>query len=109
MEGNKLAIHKTLEGSKLTLELAGRLSTATVSELENELKREINRITDLVFDFTGVTYISSAGLRVLLVAQKTMNKRGRMRIIHVTKKVMSTFEITGFTDIMHVESDDTEE
>ena len=71
--------------------------------LEVELKRSISGITELIFDFAGLEYISSAGLRVLLAAQKVMNKQGSLTIRNVNSVVMEVFEITGFVDILTIE------
>ena len=83
--------------------LEGRLDTTTASQLEVELKRSISGITELIFDFAGLEYISSAGLRVLLAAQKVMNKQGSLTIRNVNSVVMEVFEITGFVDILTIE------
>lgn len=98
-----MTINKNLEGSKLTLDLEGRLDTVTSPTLEAELKQSINDVTELVFDFSKLEYISSAGLRVLLAAQKTMNKQGSMVIKHVNESIMEVFEVTGFSDILSIE------
>lgn len=83
--------------------LEGRLDTTTAPQLEVELKRSISGITELIFDFAGLEYISSAGLRVLLAAQKVMNKQGSLTIRNVNSVVMEVFEITGFVDILTIE------
>ena len=97
-----LTINKTAEGEKVTFSLEGNLDIDTAPQLEAELKRALDRTTELVFDFRGLKYISSAGLRVLLLAQKQMNRQGRMRLIHVGETVMETLEITGFADIFYI-------
>lgn len=81
----------------------GRLDTVTAPELEAKLKEIYGTVTLLVFDFSGLEYISSAGLRVLLGAQKVMNKAGRMIVKNVDAAVMEVFEITGFKDILMIE------
>ena len=102
-----MTIDKTIEGAKVTFALGGRIDAAAIAPLETELKRELNGTKALVFDFEKVKYISSAGLRVLLSAQKRMNRQGRMRIIRVSQPVMDTFEITGFADILFVEGEES--
>ncbi len=97
-----MTITKTLENNKLNLTLEGRLDTNTAPLLEAELKRSVSGIQELVFDFTGLEYISSAGLRVLLAAQKVMNRQGEMVIRGVNSTVMEVFEITGFVDILTI-------
>lgn len=98
-----MTIEKNLEGSKLTLILEGRLDTVTTPALEAELKQSLNDVTELVFDFSQLEYISSAGLRVLLASQKIMNKQGSMVIRHVNETIMEVFEVTGFSDILSIE------
>ncbi len=97
-----LTINKTTEGEKVTFRLDGRLDIGAAQQLETELKRALEHTTELVFDLEKLDYISSAGLRVLLLAQKQMNKQGRMRLIHVCENVMETLEITGFVDIFFI-------
>ena len=96
-------INKTTNGSTLTLSLEGRLDTTTSPELETLLDASLDGITELVFDFSGLDYLSSAGLRVLLSAQKRMNKQGSMKLIHVNETVKEVFEITGFSDFLTIE------
>lgn len=87
----------------LTLTLEGRLDTTTAPQLEAELKHEINGRRSLIFDFAKLEYLSSAGLRVLLFAQKVMNKQGKMVIRNVNETIMEIFEVTGFIDILSIE------
>ena len=96
-------IRKEQNGDALTVALEGRLDTATAPRLEGELRTAVNGITDLTFDLTELEYISSAGLRVLLAAQKEMNKRGVMRLTHVNETIMEIFEVTGFADILTID------
>lgn len=96
-------IVKQTAGSALTLALIGRLDTTTSPELEKEIKASISGVTELIFDFAELEYVSSAGLRVLLAAQKMMNKQGKMVIRHVSETVMEVFDITGFSDILTIE------
>lgn len=95
-------IVKTAEGEKLLLQIEGRLDTTTAPQLEEELKNSIDGVTDLTLDFEKLEYVSSAGLRVLLGAQKTMNKQGKMVIINVCDDINEVFEITGFSDILTI-------
>ncbi|MCR4772600.1 MAG: STAS domain-containing protein [Oscillospiraceae bacterium] len=88
--------------SRLTVALEGRLDTSTSPELEAELKPALDGVTELTMDFTGLEYISSAGLRVLLSAQKQMNKQGDMRLTHVSAAIMEILDITGFADILTI-------
>ena len=98
-----MIIDKQLNGSELTLALNGRLDTTTAPELENAIKENIAGVTNLVMDFAGLEYLSSAGLRVILSAQKTMNKQGEMVIRNVNETINEVFEITGFIDILTIE------
>ena len=97
-----LNISKSQEGSALTLVLEGRLDTVTSPELEAVVK-ELGNVDTLVMDIAGLEYVSSAGLRVLLSAQKTMNAKGGMTIKNATEEVMEIFEVTGFDDILTIE------
>ena len=96
-------INKVLEGTKLELEITGRLDTITAPELDAEIKQSIDDINCLVLNFKGVEYISSAGLRVLLATQKSMGKKGKMIVKEVNDTVMEIFNITGFVDILTIE------
>ena len=98
-----LKISKVQDGSKLTVLLEGRLDTTTAPELEEELKQSLTDVSELELDFAGLEYISSAGLRVLLSAQKIMNKQGSMKILHVNDVIAEIFEVTGFCDILTIE------
>ena len=93
-------IAKTKNETALTLALEGRLDTVTAPELEATLKSELEGVTELVFDLEKLDYISSAGLRVLLSAQKTMNRQGSMKVLHANEIILEIFEITGFSDIL---------
>lgn len=97
-------ITKKAEGSQLCIALEGRLDTTTAPELEKELNSSLEGVTELTFDMAGLDYLSSAGLRILLGAQKTMNKQGSMEVIHVNETIMEIFEVTGFADILTVRS-----
>lgn len=99
-----MEIKKNLDGSKLTVALSGRLDTTTAPELEKELKSSLAGISDLTLDFNGLEYISSAGLRVLLSAQKTINSaQGSMKIVGANDIVKEIFDVTGFSDILTIE------
>ena len=86
----------------LKVKLDARLDTVTSPQLEEKLKEELAGIVSLQFDFTGLEYISSAGLRVLLSASKRMKKQGKMEIYHANEEVMEVFTITGFADILTI-------
>lgn len=98
-----MTITKIKNDNFLTLKLEGRLDTTTAPQLESELSENLNGVTELTIDFAELSYISSAGLRVLLAAQKRMNKQGSMKLINVNEIVMEVFEITGFVDILTIE------
>jgi len=98
-----MKITQNKEGSKLTIALEGRLDTTTAPELENELKTAVEGVEYLVFDLKELAYISSAGLRVLLSAQKIMNKQGKMVITGANEEIMEIFDVTGFVDILTIE------
>ena len=98
-----MTIDKQINGSELTISLTGRLDTTTAPELEAVIKENIAGVTNLVMDFAGLEYLSSAGLRVILSAQKTMNKQGEMVIRNVNETINEVFEITGFIDILTIE------
>ena len=95
-------INKTLEEDKLTIKLGGRLDTNTAPELEEELKKDLPSVTEVVLDFEDLKYISSAGLRVVLSTQKIMNTQGNMVIENVNDLIMEIFEATGFVDILTI-------
>ncbi|MBR1663761.1 MAG: STAS domain-containing protein [Ruminococcus sp.] len=97
-----MTINKAAEGQKLTITLEGRLDTTTSPDLEKELQSSLSDVTELVINISGLEYISSAGLRVLLSAQKIMNKQGEMSVTGVTEDIMEIFEVTGFSDILNI-------
>ena len=97
-----LNIIKTINNNEANFALEGRLDTVTAPELEKELKASLDGVTQLRIDFEKLDYISSAGLRVLLSAQKQMNKQGTMTLHHVNQTVMEIFEVTGFSDILTI-------
>lgn len=96
-------IIKNVEGDKVTLALSGRLDTTTSPEFEAEIKNTITQAQELYLDLEKLDYVSSAGLRVFLIAQKTMNKRGKMVIKNVNEIITEIFEVTGFIDILTIE------
>ncbi len=98
-----MKITKTENGTEMTVFIEGRIDTSTAPALEAEIKDKIGDLTALRLDFAGVEYISSAGLRVLLSAQKEMNKHGVMAVANVKDMVMEVFEITGFCDILTIQ------
>ena len=98
-----MEILKKTEDSMLEIALTGRLDTTTAPSLEAELKSSLDNVTELVLDFEKLDYVSSAGLRVILGAQKVMNKQGKMVIRNVCSDIMEVFDITGFSDILTFE------
>ena len=98
-----MIINKKLEGTKLEILLEGRLDTTTSPMLETELTQSIDGLTELIFNFEKLEYISSAGLRILLAAQKIMNKQGSMVVKNVNEIITEVFEVTGFSDILTIE------
>jgi len=98
-----LIINKEAVETTLTMSLEGRLDTGSAPQLEAELKHAIAGVERLIFDLKKLEYTSSAGLRVLLSAQKVMNKQGEMVIRNVNEDIMEVFEITGIVDIVRIE------
>lgn len=96
-------INKTVNGNQLEIALEGRLDTSTAPTLETELNGSLAGIEKLVLDFSLLDYLSSAGLRVLLGAQKIMNKQGEMIVRNVNETIMEIFEVTGFCDVLTIE------
>ena len=95
---------ETIKNSNaLTISLSGRLDTTTAPQLEAALKTALNGIETFVLDFTALEYLSSAGLRVLLAAQKVMNKQGVMIVRNVNDTIREIFDVTGFCDILTIE------
>ena len=97
-----LNINKTIDGTKAVVALEGRLDTVTSPDLEKSLQESVEGLTELVFDFKDLEYISSAGLRVLLATHKTMSKQGDMKIANVNSTINEIFDVTGFSDILTV-------
>ena len=98
-----MTIEKKINGEALTLIVSGRLDTQTAPELENELDAVLPGLKELTFDMTNLEYVSSAGLRVILKAQKAMNEQGSMKLTGVNDSIMEVFDITGFLDILTIE------
>lgn len=89
--------------NQLTISVSGRLNTESAPELSKAFNESAENVTDLTFDLAGLEYISSAGLRVILAAQKIMEKQGKMRMINVSQPIMDIFEITDFVSILTIE------
>ena len=98
-----MTINQNREGNQLTLFLEGRLDTTTAPELEAVVDTALTDVETLVLDLEQLEYVSSAGLRVFLKAQKLMNTKGIMKTIHVNATIMEDFDITGFVDILTIE------
>ena len=98
-----MTIEKKINGEALTLIVSGRLDTQTAPELEKELDSVLADIKELTFDFANLEYVSSAGLRVILKAQKAMNTQGSMKLTGVNDSIMEVFDVTGFLDILTIE------
>ena len=98
-----MEIRKEMNGTTLTVALEGRLDTVTAPDLEAVLKEELDKAEALVFDFSKLEYISSAGLRVLLSAHKAMSSKGGMKVTHVNEIVQEVLDVTGFSDILTIE------
>ena len=98
-----MTIEKILNGESATLKVSGRLDTQTAPELEKEVDSVVSGLKELTFDMTGLEYVSSAGLRVILKAQKIMNAQGSMKLTNVNDSIMEVFDITGFLDILTIE------
>ena len=99
-----MTINMNRDGDALTVSLEGRLDTTTAPKLESELRPALkDGVTELFIDLKALDYVSSAGLRVLLSAQKIMNKQGEMTVRNVNDDVMEVFEVTGFVDLLNIE------
>ncbi|SCW41232.1 anti-sigma B factor antagonist [Ruminococcaceae bacterium YRB3002] len=97
-----LNINKTVDNGTATIALEGRLDTVTSPDLEATIKDTVEGLNELILDFDKLEYISSAGLRVLLAAHKTMSKAGGMKVVNVNSAIMEIFEVTGFSDILEI-------
>lgn len=98
-----MTITKTIDDTKMYAAIEGRLDTSTTTQAEQELKNGLENISELTLDFKKLDYISSAGLRLLLMLQKTMNNQGTMKIVNVNDIVSEIFEVTGFSEILTIE------
>ena len=98
-----MELTKEAKGSALTISLDGRLDTTTAPQLEAEVTKSLDGITDLTIDMANLVYVSSAGLRVLLKAQKTMNKQGKMTVKNASQEIKEIFEVTGFDELLNIE------
>ncbi len=98
-----MTIEKKSSGTELLMAISGRMDTSTAPQFEAELKSSLDGVEKLVLDFENLEYVSSAGLRVILAAQKIMNKQGKMVIKNVGEVIAEVFEITGFVDILTIE------
>ena len=98
-----MIVTKTKAGNTLTVALDGRMDAVSAPKLEEELKAELGNVTDLTIDLEKLVYTSSAGLRVLLSMQKTMNSKGSMVIRNVRPEIMEIFDMVGFTDLLNIE------
>lgn len=96
-------IEKDCKENVITLNVRGRLDTTTAPALEAAVSENVGACEQLILDFAGLEYISSAGLRVILKAQKAMSAKGGMKLLHVNETIMEIFEITGFSDILTIE------
>jgi anti-sigma B factor antagonist len=98
-----MMIEKLSTDTGITLKIIGRLDTTTAPELEATVDGCIAGLKELVMDCSELEYVSSAGLRVILKAQKLMNAQGTMKVMNVNETIMEVFEITGFADILNIE------
>lgn len=99
-----MTINQNREGSKLTIKIEGKLDTTTAPELKESLDSTLDGVTELIMDISNLIYISSAGLRVLLLTHKTMSRAGgSMTITGANETVMEIFDMTGFSDILNIE------
>ena len=99
-----MKINTIKDNDKITIAVEGRVDSTTAAEFESAIKSETDQVTELVFDFKDLAYISSAGLRILLGTQKLMTAKGKMKIINVNETVNEIFEITGFSYILDIET-----
>lgn len=99
-----MKIESVLKENELTIYLEGELNSSTAPELDKFISESLNNITSLIFDFEKLEYLSSAGLRVLLVSQKVMDKQGKMVVRHVNEQIMDIFTMTGFVNVLTIEN-----
>ena len=98
-----MQITKTVENDNLTRSLEGRLDTLTAPQLEAEVNGKLDGVKTLIFDFQNLAYVSSAGLRILFMAQKIMNKQGKMIVRNANADIKDIFTVTGFSNILTLE------
>ena len=98
-----MTTERTITGKTLVIKVSGRLDTTTAPQLEEELNENLGSKELLILDFKELEYLSSAGLRVILAAQKIMNKQGKMIVKNINETISDIFEVTGFMDILTVE------
>ena len=98
-----MTIEIKMNAAEAVIQIGGRLDTITAPTLEKTINEEIGNAKNLILDMKDLAYISSAGLRVLLAAQKKMQKIGSMKVVNVCEAVMDVFEMTGFADILVIE------
>ena len=98
-----MTITKNLNGDQLVIALEGRLDTMTAPDLEQEIKTSLDNVKDLVVDMKNLEYVSSAGLRTLLIAKKTLHNKGNVKIINANDIVKEVFEVTGFDNLLDIE------
>ena len=98
-----MTIEQKRDKNALTIAPVGYLDTTTAPELQAVLETALDGVTELTFDFEKLEYISSSGLRLLLFAQKAMNERGTMKVIHANNVILEIFEVTGFADVLTIE------
>ena len=98
-----MTIKKTKEADKLTISLQGRLNVNSASELKDLIDSELEGVTELVFDLSELEFISSAGIRVIAAAQKTMAKQGNMKIRNPNSVVTEIFKMTGLNNVFNIE------
>lgn len=99
-----MEIRKEMEAGRLMIQIQGRIDTTTAPILEGELKHSVtNEVQELIFDFGSVEYMSSAGIRVIMAADKVMSRQGEMKLIHVNEEIMDMLDMTGLTDLLTIE------
>ena len=98
-----MEIKKEQSGTSLTMFLTGRLDTVAAADFEKELNASLDGVENLVLDCAALTYVASSGLRTFLMAQKRMNKQGKMTMRHVQEAVMEVLSMTGFDDLLQIE------
>lgn len=99
-----MEINKKKDGNKLVYELDGELDLVSSPILQKDIDESIEDVTELIFDFKNVKYISSTGIRVLLASQKIMNKQGTLKVLNVNDTIMDLFKVTGFDNILDIEN-----